>query len=401
VQPLRPDLQSGAGEATRNRILRLVAGRAPYAVLLGASLCYVGYFYGLPGTVEGHRVAPAAATLDIAGPGLVDARNKVTVTARIQGYLRSIAVDRNDPVSVGEVLAQLESEELVNQLAVARADADAADRAVAEARSNQERAKAIAEKARSDFERRRGLAQNRIITEGDWVATEATFRQTQAELARSATMIDRAIAQAASAAANVKVLSARLNDATIRSPLNGVVVMRDRNVGDLLSPGTPLMQIVDPSTIIISARFDESAMGAVETGQLAIVRFASAPDKEFRGEVLRLIRQVDQETREFSVDITLQSLPSHWALGQRANIVIKAQSPTTIITVPKVLITRQSGRVGVWTLRDGRADWAPLTLGYPAGTSVEVVRGLREGDVVLPPEGRYWLEPVAIAGEGK
>jgi HlyD family secretion protein len=400
MKALRPEIVPEAQETKRIRVFGPTTKRAFYATLLGILLFYVAWFYVFPTSVEGLRIVPAQVKLDITGPGLVDARNKVTITARIQGFLKTIAVDRNDPVEVGQILAQLESEDLFNQLTAAQADSEAAERAVSQARSDEERAKATAEKAKLDLERKRSLVQSRIITEADWVATEASFRQTQAELARSTTTIDRAIAQAASATANVEVLKARLNYATIRSPLDGVVVIRDRNVGDLLSPGTSLMQIVDPSTIIISARFDESVMAIIEAGQPATVRFASSR-QDFKGTILRLIRQVDQETREFTVDITLERLPDHWAIGQRANVVIEALSLTPTIAIPQTFILRQNGRVGVWTLRHQRAEWVPLTLGYPAGPLIEVIDGLREGDIVLPNEGRFWLEPITVVSTAK
>jgi HlyD family secretion protein len=400
LQPLRSELWE-RGAATQNRIAGLKLREVPLTALLVLSLGYIVYFYVVPSRIQRHRVLPTVVDLDVTGPGLVDARTKVTITTRIQGYLKSITVDRNDPVKTDQILAKLESEELANQLNVAEADAEAAERAVEEARSDQDREKAIADKARKESERKRGLVLRGVITEADWTATESAVLQTQADLARSAATVERAIAQAASSAANVKVLKARLNEATIYSPLNGVVVMRDRNVGDLLSPGTPLMEIVDPQSLVVSARFDESAMGTIKAGQEATVRFASLPDKAFDGTVLRLIRQVDQETREFTVDIILAVLPDHWAIGQRANVTVKAPSPTRIITIPQILIARQQGRVGVWISKDGRAEWLPLTLGYPAGELVEVVSGLHEGDVLLSPQGRYWLEPVAIAGEAK
>ncbi len=376
--------------------------RTVIVLLIAAALLFYGiWYYAIPVAVDAQRVAPARAVLEISGPGLLDARNKVVITARVQGYLKSIAVDRNDPVTEQQVLAELEAEDLGNQLVAAKADAEAAQRAIAQARSEQDRAKASAEKAQSDFERKKSLIAGHIITEADWLATEATYRETKADLARAGVMVDRAIAQAASAAANVKVLQARLDYATIRSPLNGVVVMRDRNVGDLLSPGTSLMQIVDPATIIISARFDESVMDTIEPGQAAIVHFASSPERDFKGRVLRLIRQVDQETREFTVDITLEQLPEHWAIGQRANVVIEAPSPTPTITVPRSFVVPQDRRAGVWVDHHDRAEWVPLTLGYPAGTSMQVVGGLRKGDVVLSPNGRYWLQPLSVTSAAK
>src|SRR5262249_43509548 len=257
------------------------------------------------------------------------------------------------------------------------------------------------EKGKSDYDRKRGLREKNIITEGEWVTTEAVYRQTQAELARSETPIARASAISASAEANVKLLEVRLRDATIRSPLNGVVVSRDRNVGDLLLPGTPLLQLVDPSSIILSARFDESAMGTIAPGQSATLYFASMPTENLKGTVLRVIRLVDQETREFTIDITMDQLPSHWALGQRANVTIKAPTLVPTIVIPQNLTARRNGRVGVWLLRHGRAVWVQSALGYPSAGAVQVVNGLSAGDIVIPREGTYMYEPISLNESGK
>jgi HlyD family secretion protein len=385
----------------KKRRMRTGVKTAVLAMVLAAIVVYVIFYYFNPRIVEGLRVAPAIVDLEISGPALLDARNRVTITARIQGYLKTVNVDRNDPVKVGQVLAQLESEDIANQVAASVANAEAADRAISEARSDQERAQAAAEKGKLDYDRKRGLREKNIITEGEWVATVAVYRQTQAELARSATTIARASAISASAEANVKLLEVRLRDATIRSPLNGVVVSRDRNVGDLILPSMPLLQLVDPSSIILSARFDESAMGTIAPGQSASLHFASMPTETLKGTVLRVIRLVDQETREFTIDITPDQLPSDWALGQRANVTIKAPCPVPAIVIPQNLTARRNGRgVGVWLLRHGRAVWAQIDLGYPSGKEVQVVNGLSAGDIVIHPEGTYLYEPIIVKESG-
>ena len=367
-----------------------------FLMCLVAIAAYVITYYFVPKTTSGFRVNPSLALLEIAGPALLDARNKVTVTTRIQGYLKEVKVDRNDKVKAGEVLAELEFADLASQVVAAEADAKAMESAISEARSDQQRAIALADKAKQDYDRKLVLRDKQIITEADWSATDAAYHQTQADLARSATTIAKTSAQSVSADANANLLRVRLGYATIRSPLNGVVVSRDRNVGDLLSPGTALLQLVDPETIIISARLDESAMGAIEPGQVATVNFASMPTENFKGTVLRVIRLVDQETREFTVDMTMDQLPNHWALGQRANVVIKAPSPTPTITIPQKFTTPRDGRVGVWRLNGKSAEWTPIALGYPSGADVQVVSGLNVGDIVLEPEGIYAHMPVAL-----
>jgi HlyD family secretion protein len=341
------------------------------SILFAALVGYVVNYYFVPKVVLGLRIVARPIDLEVAGPALLDARNKVTITARIQGYLKKVNVD------------------LANQLVAAEADAAAAANAIGEARSDQQRATALADKAKQDHNRKLPLRDRQIITEADWSATEAAYNQTQAELLRSGTTILKATAQSASAAANVKLLKVRLGYATITSPLSGVVISRDRNVGDLLSPGTSLLQLVDPESIILSARLDESVMGIIAPGQMVAVHFASAPHDEISGSVLRVVRLVDQETREFTVDVTLRHLPTHWALGQRANVVIKAPSISPAISIPQNFIARRNGRVGVWRLTYGSAQWARIDLGYPSGDHVQVLNGLNVDNIILDPDRTY------------
>jgi HlyD family secretion protein len=113
---------------------------AVLATVLAVIAVYVVFYDFNPRIVDGLRVTPAIVVLEISGPALLDARNKGTTAARIQGYLTTVNVDRNDPVKVGQVLAQLETEDVANQLAASVADAEAADRSISEARSDRERA---------------------------------------------------------------------------------------------------------------------------------------------------------------------------------------------------------------------------------------------------------------------
>jgi HlyD family secretion protein len=369
------------------------------AICTATVICVVAYnvyFYVIPRAVMGIVVEAKATGLEIRGPALLDATNKVGVTARIQGFLKSVNVDKNDSVVADQVLAEIDSEDLVSQLAIAQSDAKAAKLAVAEARGNLDSTKALADKATADFDRRRPLIQSGTISQSDWTATEATYKETLADLTRAGITVERLQAQEVSSNYNVQLLEVRLNDATIRSPLNGVVVGRDRNVGDLLSPGVQLMELVDPSTIILAARFDESVMGTIKPGQHANVQFVADRARSFNGTVSRLIKKVDEETREFEVDIILDELPNIWALGQRATVIVNSDAPAPTVTLPQDILVRRRGRIGVWKIEDRRAVWTAVNLGFPSGNSVQIVNGLQLGDVVLWPKDRYEYEPVKL-----
>jgi len=354
------------------------------------------YYYLLPTTISGVSVEIQPVTLNVRGPALLDATNRVTVTARVQGFMKNVSVDRNDTVSENQILAEIHSEDVAGQLLAAQADARAAELSIAEAQASADSLKAMGDRAKADYERKRSLLPSGSVSQADWTSVEAVYKQSQADIARAAVGIDRAIAHRASADANVDSLRARLNDATIRSPLNGVVVQRYRNIGDLLTPGVVLMDIVDPKTVILAARLDESVMGTIRPGQRVIARFTAEADRQFSGSVWRLIRQVDSETREFEVDVVLDELPTTWAIGQRATVTVEVVSPT--IAIGQEMIARRNGRAGVWKVTDSRAEWVPVNLGYPSGRSIQVVSGLTAGDLIVPPKSRFYFEPLRIVG---
>jgi HlyD family secretion protein len=198
-------------------------------------------------------------------------------------------------------------------------------------------------------------------------------------------------AQQASAEAMVRFNRAKLDDARIAAPFSGVIVERSRNAGDVVTPGAEIARLVDPASIFLSARFDESAMGKVAPGQDVQLTFVSDPDTVVAGKVLRVGRQVDGETREFAVDIAPVSLPPNWAIGQRGTAAIAVAKRISVLSVPAPAIVWKDGEPGAWFVRHGRAVWRRLVLGeIAAGNRVVVHDGAAEGDlVVVRPVGIY------------
>jgi len=401
------DDPSGDGRLYQSRIVgaerkRFRQTKIAIAILLCLALATVGgiYFYVLRSEVSYYVVNRDSAAVEMTGPGILDATNKVVITSRISGFLNSIDVDRNDAVTVGRVLAELDAKDIQSQLDGALADVEVAKSAVVEARGNRAKAKAQLDKAQSDLARRRGLSSG-IVSAVEIETLEITVRQAQAEYDRSAAVEQGAGARVAVATAQAGVLQHKRNEAQIRSPLNGVVVSRDRSVGDLLTPGVQLFQIVDPKSIVIATRLDESIMSLIEPGQSAEVRFTSDPAQTISAKVMRVNRVVDPETREFIVELTPDRLPRNWALGQRAYVAIQAVLPPGIAVVPLAFVARRDGRVGVWQSILGRAAWLPIEAGNVSGNYLQVFNGVTAGDYILDPRGRYRFEAVTVKGHSE
>lgn len=376
----------------RHRGLRF--GALAAAVL---TIGFVGVRYFYPHVVEGEVLRPGMLDVELQGPGTLSALTEASVGSRIQARIEELAVDRNDVVAKGETLARLAFDDLSGEFDAAEASAHAAERAVSAAQAERDRAVATLEKARGTHERQVALLAKGVASEAGLEDALATRRQAEADLARASRTVEQAEAERDAATARIAVAHAQLDDSVLRAPISGVVVSRTHHVGEVLTPGSQVLHLVDPASLVLTARLDESAISAVLPGQAARVTFTRAEDP-ISGHVLRLGREVDEETREFEIDIALDALPPNWALGQRAiaRIMIERRGP--VLTVPTSFLVWRDGRPGVWVATRARARWREVTLGEAGTERVEVRRGLDAGQKILKPGDLYPFMRVRLAG---
>jgi multidrug efflux pump subunit AcrA (membrane-fusion protein) len=122
------------------------------------------------------------------------------------------------------------------------------------------------------------------------------------------------------------------------------------------------------------------------------VVFRAEPDRPYTGEVARLGRQTDPETREFLVDVRLSALPANWTIGQRAEAYITTGRSEGSVVVPVTALQIRQGRPGVFVAADGRARWRAIEPGLRGRDVVEVKSGLTTGErIALPRDPRMNL----------
>jgi HlyD family secretion protein len=332
---------------------------------------------------------------EITGPGTLDAINKANVSSSLQGVITSLRVDRNDVLRKGQVIAEISADDLRAELDASRASQQAARKAVETLYADSRRAEATLANARSTLARQEELQRTGTSTRSALESAQTAVQQGEADLSKAQSSIRQAEAQEAEAAATVEMNQAQLDKSIIRAPIDGIVVSRDLNLGDVVSPGTAIVDLVDPSSIVLTARFDESAIASLSHGQDVKITFNSQDEAPIDGKVRRIAREVDAETREFTVDITPKRLPSNWAIGQRGLAVIALEGRSDVISVPASAIVRNGGHPGLWTVVKGRAAWKPVELGPIGRNRVEVRSGLNKGDVVMiDPKRVYAFMPV-------
>lgn len=352
-----------------------------------ALLAVLGFRYLLAHQVPGVRPVAQSLAVPRKGAGELTARNQAQIASRTALKVSALFVEAGQVVQRGQPLLALDATELQAQARSYEAAWHAAQMAAQAALAVQMRADGVHRHAGADARRAHFLAGlgSGAIADSDLEAFASTARSTQRDLEASQAQWEAARQSTAQAEHNLQAARARLDDTTLRAPFDGMVTARQCSVGDTLSPGAACLTVVETGTLYIKGRFDESVLGDVAKGDVVTVRLKSQPGRAIRGQVERVNWMVDADTREFTADITLDSMPSVWALGERATVEIVTRPRPAVLTIPLRYLVTVATVKGVWTARDGRAEWTPLHLGLVDGMHAEVVEGLDSASVVLDP----------------
>jgi len=359
---------------------------------LAVAAVLAGIIYWLkfsPLAVTEHPVEFGEIVAEVMGTGTLEAHFKSTISPRISGRLQEVLVDMGDAVTAGKVLARLDDVELKPQVEMAQAAVAVAQATLDRLQADRTQAQAALEQTTANHERALQLRPNGAISQEDVDKITADWKTAQAGVARADAALIEGRKQLIAAERNLAYRKALLADTEIIAPCDGLIVQRQRDPGDIAVPGSAVLTLISTKELWITAWVDETEMSRVAVGQPARVVFRSEPLHAYRGEVARLGRQADRETREFTVDVHVLELPKNWAVGQRAEVYIETARKTGVAALPAQDILWRDGKPGVFVHQGKYAVWRGLTLGLRGKELVEVVAGLEPGEkVVVSADGK-------------
>jgi HlyD family secretion protein len=336
-----------------------------------------------PRQVQAHTVAQQDVVAEVMGTGTLEARVKTIISPRIQERLAELLVDQNDHVKAGQVLARLDDGELRRQVEVAQASLSAASATAERVRVDESRAVAVEQQARTDHQRIADLVRTKVSSAAELDKAVEQLRIAESGLLRARAATAEAQQQVVMAEKTLAYQQERLGFAQLTSPYDGLIIRRDRDPGGVVVPGSSILQLISTNEIWVAAWVDETAAAGLATGQAARVVFRSEPGRDHAGEVARLGRETDRETREFLVDVRVSTLPSNWTVGQRAEVFVQKGRKAQAIAIPQKWLQWQGGKPGVFVAKDGKADWREVSLGLRGREMVEVTQGLSVGDKIV------------------
>ena len=370
--------------------LRRWLGRTAKFVVIAVVIGGIVYWLKFaPVPVAEYQVERGEIVAEVMGTGTLEAHFKSTISPRISGRLQEVLVDMGDSVTAGQVLAKLDDVELKPQVEMAQASVEVARATLDRLQADRSQALAVLEQTTAEHNRGLALLPKSAISQSDVDKATADWKTAQAGVARTEAALVEARKQLIAAERNLAYRKALLNDTAVVAPFDGLIVQRQRDPGDIAVPGSAVLSLVSTKELWITAWVDETEMSGVAIGQPARVVFRSAPDKAYRGEVARLGRQADRETREFVVDVHVLELPKNWAVGQRAEVYIETARKTGVTVLPTKFILWRNEEPCVFIRQGQHAAWRNLTLGLSGKESVEITAGLEPDDrVVVPADGK-------------
>jgi HlyD family secretion protein len=342
-----------------------------------------------PTPVTAYTIATGEVRGEVMGTGTLEARVKTTISPRIQERLAEVLVDQGDAVKSGQLVARLDDAETKQQVAIADATLIAARATVERVRSDEATAQAVLKQAQQDHQRSIELLAVKITSQADFDKTAETLHVAEADMKRAQSAIVEAESQVVTAEKTLLYQKEHLAFTEMHSPYDGLVTRRDRDPGGIVVPGSSILQLIATNEIWVSAWVDETAMSGLNAGQPARVVFRSESAKNYAGEIARLGREADRETREFVVDVRVKELPENWTIGQRAEVFIESGHKSGVLLLPPQFIRWREGKAGVFVNDHGHARWRGVSLGLRGLQNVEVTQGLSAGEqVVRPGEGQ-------------
>lgn len=271
----------------------------------------------------------------------LEAERQAKIVARTSGILERIAVEEGDFVEEGQILAQLDTEQLALQVA---------------------QLEAVVKRLKADLEREQTLIERQLGT---------------------STNLERARSDYQSQKAQYDLAQLNLRYATIRAPFAGMITRREVRTGNLIQLNDELFTLVDPSSMQAVLHLPQKELSRAAVGQAASLSVDAYPDKIIAGKVERIRPQIDTDTGTFQVIVGIDNPVGLLKAGMfgRVELIFDTHSSTLLLT-GSALVT-QDNRSHVFVIHEGKAVQTPVQLGIKQGGIVEVVAGLQEGDRVV------------------
>lgn len=307
-------------------------------------------------------VVPQFRTLDntLNLPGNIEAVEQASLYSHITGYLRKIYVDEGDTVKKGQLLAEIDAPDIVQEYRKAKADYDL---------------KAVTLKRNTE------LLKEQVISEQEYDTLMAETEEAKAKLDNAA---------------------ANMGYTRVTAPFSGSIARRFKYPGDLINSGTkggdsPIFLIVNEKELRVAVSVPQNELANIQVGRVADIHIDAVPNHVFEGKISRLDALLDETTKTQRVLIDLEGDDPGVHAGMFASVSLHTASREHALTLPKEAILSENDKNYAYIFKGGQARRVPVSLGLSDGSYTEVIQGLTPEDKVILANGSGVADGMEVA----
>ncbi|HTY25440.1 MAG TPA: efflux RND transporter periplasmic adaptor subunit [Desulfomonilaceae bacterium] len=370
--------------------LTKVKRRSLWTIIVGVlaviSVGFLAWFGILRGPVEVQAVKvssmfPSRALTILNASGYVVAQRKAAVSSKATGRIEQLHVEEGKFVKEGDIIAQLENQDLKATLDEAGANL----RVTAAALKN---AEAELEDATLNYNRHKALRESGAVSEQAFDTAEARFKKARAMETSARFSVDRA-------EHSVKVAEVNLEYSLIRAPFDGVILTKNADKGEVVAPfGAALnakaavATMADLNSLMVEVDVAESSLEKVKTGAAAEIRLDALPGERFLGTVHMIVPTADRSKATVLTKVVFNKRDDR-VLPEMSTKVAFLERPLrddeleAFLGIPASAIRKDGNRDLAFRINDNRIHAVPVKIGRGWGATLEILSGLKQGDLIV------------------
>jgi RND family efflux transporter MFP subunit len=301
--------------------------------------------------------------------GALKPKEQVDVTAQVTGRVTNITLQVGDFVKQGQLIAQLEDAELGQQ--VRRAEA-----AQGIVRATQQQRQAELANAKADLERAKKLVDAGLVSRQEYETKLTAYRVIESQIALTGAQADQALAER-------RELQLRMQQMRIVSPMSGYIAQRFVDVGAVVGPSTPIVKVVNLSTLVTVANVPERQVSKLRVGSRAIVNVDAFGDRAFEGRIARIAPVLDPATRSASVEVEIPNASGALRAEMFARVKLDLGVERQTLLIPRDALVYRGQQPGVYVVEARRPEFRGIETGATQGQQIEVLSNLAAGTKVV------------------
>ena len=401
-------MSTGSGKKKHGKLI-WIGGGIGVVVLIGAGL--VGYIRSHGAQIEAGKLAKVERgdlARSVVATGKIQPITKVEIKSKASGIVKKLYVDAGEHVHAGQILAELDKDEMQAQVRSAEAQLASAEATLRSTEADLRRAEVDASGVdvptlKRAYDRAKVMQKDGVISQAAFDDAERNFvtadnkqASAKASVAVGRARIKQSEADVRRAKASLQQLREQLSYTTITAPIDGIILSRDVEIGDAVSSilvmgsaATLVMTVGDTTEVYVKGKVDESDVGKIYLGQQARIKIESFKDKGFFGKVTKISPMgVEKDNvTTFEVRVSINNPGGELKAMMTANAEIILEEHKGVLTIPEAAILYDANRKASVEVPQkgapGGKTKVEIQTGISNGARTEVLAGLKQGDQVV------------------